>query len=155
MCIRDRDESEENEGEPEKKLIFLHYRGKATENFERALTRRFYMRIHAACKIITTIKKIETVLPLLKAPVKKVIKSGLVYQISCSRCQSCYVGQTTRHLLTRVKEHRRIGTPVGNHFKGCGATLIIDDVKVIVTSTKSVFNLMTHKALYILSLIHI
>ena len=41
------DDSEENkEEEPEKKLIFLQYRGKATENFERALR-----RINAPCKI--------------------------------------------------------------------------------------------------------
>ena len=64
----------------------------------------------------------KTVLSSLKAPVEKAMKSGLVYKISCSRCQPCYVGKTTRHLLTRIKQHRRIGTPVGNHFKGCGAT---------------------------------
>ena len=33
--------------------------------------------------------------------------------------------------LTRKKEHRRIGNPMGNDFKGCGATLTMDDVKVI------------------------
>ena len=91
----------------------------------------------------------KTVLPSLKAPVGKTMKSELVYQISCSCCQSCYVKQTSRHLLTRIKEHRRIGTPVGNHFKGCGATLTMDDVKVIVTSTKSVYNLMKLESLYI------
>ena len=58
----------------EKKLIFLQYRGKATENFERALR-----RINAPCKIITTIKKMKTVLPSVKAPVEKAMKSGLVY----------------------------------------------------------------------------
>ena len=58
-------------------------------------------------------------------------------------------GQTTRHLLTRIKEHRRIGTPVGNHFKGFGATLTINDVRVIVTSTKTVYNLLTLESLYI------
>ena len=58
-------------------------------------------------------------------------------------------GQTTRHLLTRIKEHRHIGTPVGNHFKGCGAKLTMDDVKVIVTLSKSVYNVMTLESLYI------
>ena len=60
-----------------------------------------------------------------------------------------YLLQTTRHLLTRIKEHRRIGAPEGNHFKGCGATLTMDDMKVIVTSTKSVYNLMILEALVI------
>ena len=137
-----KDDSDEEE--PEKKLIFLQYRGKVTENFERALK-----RLNAPCKVITTIKKIKTVLPSLKAPVEKAMKSGLVYKISCSRCQSCYVGQTTRHLLTRIKEHRRIGTPVGNHFKACGSSLTMDDVDIIISSSKSVYNLMTLEALCI------
>ena len=134
-----KDESEEDEEEePEKKLIFLQYRGKATENFERALR-----RINALCKIITTIKKIKTVLPSLKAPVEKAMKSGLVYQISCSRCQSCYVGKTTRHLLTRIKEHRRIGIPVkslqrmwGNADNGwCESNCHLDQISIQFSDT--------------------
>ena len=61
----------------EKKLIFLQYRGKATENFERALR-----RINALFEIINTIKKMKTVLLSLKAPVEKAMKSEVVYQIS-------------------------------------------------------------------------
>ena len=77
-------------------------------------------------------KKIKTVLLSVKAPVEKAMKIGLVYQISWSRCQS---GANNQTFLTRVKEHRSIGTPVRNHFKGCGATsiLITDDVKVIIS----------------------
>ena len=81
-----------------------------------------------------------------QVPVEKTMKSGLVYQILWSCCKSYYVGQTTHHLQTRVNLHRSIGTPVGNHFKGCGATLTMDDVKRIATSTKSVYNLMTFDA---------
>ena len=40
----------------------------------------------------------------------------------------------------------------GNHFKGCGATLTMDNVKVIVILTKSVYNLMTLKALFFRSI---
>ena len=35
----------------------------------------------------------------LKAPVEMPLKSGVVYKIHCPRCNSCYVGQTSRHLL--------------------------------------------------------
>ena len=138
------EQHQEEEPEPEKKLVFLQYRGKVTENFERSL-----QRVNAPCKIISTIRKLKTVLPSLKPPVEKSMKSGLVYQITCSRCQSCYVGQTVRHLLTRLKEHKRAGTPVGNHFRNCDTSLTIDDVKIIATSCKSNYHLMTLEALCI------
>ena len=88
-------------------------------------------------------------LPSLKTPIEKAIKSGVVYQINCSRCQSCYVGQTTRHLITRIKEHKNVNTPVGNHFNKCHAELTMDDVKIIAKSNKSDYHLMALEALCI------
>ena len=49
------------EEERVKKMVFVPYRGKVTENFEKALN-----RIKAPCKIVTTIRKLKTVLPFLK-----------------------------------------------------------------------------------------
>ena len=111
--IREPEETPEEEAEDdtEKKMIFLQYRGEITENFERTLN-----RVNAPCKIVTTIRKMKTVLPSLKSPVDKALRSGLVHGITCSRSQSCYVGQTTRHLLVLVGEHKRSGTPVESHF---------------------------------------
>ena len=137
-------DAEEENDETEKKLIFVQYRGKITENFERSLN-----KINAPCKIITTLKKTRSLLPSLKPPVDNALKSGLVYKITCSRCQSCYVGQTTRHLLTRFKEHKRSGTPVESHFKACNSSLTMDDVKIIAMSSKCNFKLMTLEALFI------
>ena len=65
---------------------------------------------------ITTIKKLKTCLPSLKVSVDKFIQSKVVYKISCSRCEACYVGQTARHLITRTKEHFRNG-PVATHIR--------------------------------------
>ena len=58
----------------------------------------------SVCKIIFTTKKLKMDLPSLKPPVEKCFKSRAVYKICCSRCQSCYVGQTIRHLITRLKD---------------------------------------------------
>ena len=135
---------EEKEEKPEKKLFFVQYRGKVTEQFERTLK-----RINAPIKVISTIRKLKTVLPSLKTPIEKAIKSGVVYQINCSRYQSCYVGQTTRHLITRIKEHENVNTPVGNHFNKCHAELTMDDVKIIAKSNKSDYHLMALEALCI------
>ena len=33
------------------------------------------------------------------------LKSYVVYKFTCAGCQSCYVGETKRHLPTRMKEH--------------------------------------------------
>ena len=33
------------------------------------------------------------------------LKSMVVYQFTCSGCNSCYIGETSRHFSTRIKEH--------------------------------------------------
>ena len=102
-------EPEEKEKEP--KMIFVQYRGKVTDKFIESLN-----RLNAPCKIISTIKKLKTVLPPLKAATEKMLKSKVVYHIKCSRCDACYVGQTARHLITRFNEYTRNG-PIASHIK--------------------------------------
>ena len=85
------DEQEETKDDKEKehKMLFVQYRGKLSEKFEKTLK-----HINAPYRVIFTIRKLKTVLPSLKSQVDKALKSGIVYKISCSRCKSCYVGQT-------------------------------------------------------------
>ena len=40
----------------------------------------------------------------------------MVYKLTCSGCNSTYVGQTVQHLAMRVDEHRKGGSPVGQHL---------------------------------------
>ena len=136
------DENNEEEKEVEEKMIFIQYRGKVTEKFEQALK-----RIQAPCKMIQTIRKLKTILPSLKAPVEKPLKSMVVYKICCSRCDACYVGQTTRHLITRFKEHLQKG-PIKSHIKNCNK-ITIDDVEIITRTNRNSFFLMTLEALHI------
>jgi len=43
-------------------------------------------------------------------------KTEIVYKISCKDCDQVYIGQTKRHLETRMKEHRNnIKNPSGNY----------------------------------------
>ena len=60
----------------------------------------------------------------------------------------CYVGQTGRHLITRMKEHKRSG-PVGNHLKDCNVELPMDMVDIKAKTNKSTSFLMTLEALII------
>jgi len=48
-----------------------------------------------------------------------------------------------------MKEHKRIGSPVGSHFKACGCEVTMDNIKVLITTYKSVYYLMTLEALFI------
>ena len=34
-----------------------------------------------------------------------VLRSRVVYKFACAGCNACYVGETTRHFSTRVREH--------------------------------------------------
>ena len=133
---------ENEEEEPERQKIFIKYRGNVTLKFEQSLK-----RINAPVKFVSTIRKLRTCLPSRKAPVEKFLKSGVVYKIQCSRCDACYVGQTVRHLTTRIKEHRRSG-PVAGHIEECG-DITIDDVEIIAQTSKSESHLMTLEALHI------
>ena len=54
---------------------------------------------------IFTTRKLKTALPSLKEPIPKDLTSNVIYKLCCTGCDACYVGMTTRHLITRIKEH--------------------------------------------------
>ena len=68
-------------------LVFLQYRGKPCEDYVQSLR-----RLGAPCKVILTLQKLKTVLPSLKTDAEKRLRSRVVYNLSCSRCQALYVG---------------------------------------------------------------
>ena len=103
-------EKVDEEDQNDKKLIFIPYRGKLSENFEMSLK-----KLNAPCKVVFTLKKVKSLLPSLKPSVKKSLKSGVVYRINCPRCNACYVGQTDRHWITRFKEHLKKSEPFARH----------------------------------------
>ena len=76
------------------------------------------------------------------------VRSNVDYEILCPRCQSSYVGQTTRHLATRLHEHSRVTSPVGEHIDACGVILEDCEVRIIDTSRDSA-KLLTLEALHI------
>ena len=72
-----------------------------------------------------TMRKIKTVLPSLKPQIPRMLQSNVVYEIKCTGCNSSYVGQMTRHLQKRFKEHTgntgHTG-PMKSHFDVCNVT---------------------------------
>ena len=61
-----------------KKMIFVQYRGNVTDDYCRSLK-----KCNAPCNPIRTLRKLKTLLPSLKAPIEKIIRSGVVYKINC------------------------------------------------------------------------
>ncbi|EZA52132.1 hypothetical protein DMN91_010114 [Ooceraea biroi] len=57
--------------------------------------------------VIHTInKRLDCIIKSGKDALPDSNKTGVVYRLKCKDCDACYVGQTKRHLATRVKEHR-------------------------------------------------
>ena len=68
--------------------------------------------------IITHVKPQNTLRSMLVAPkdnTDKLDKSGAIYGHGCLDCPSSYVGETARALRTRLSEHERPTSPVGEH----------------------------------------
>ena len=126
-------------------LLSVQYRGRDTDNLVRRLS-----KLATPIRTVLTLRKMKTVLPSLKTPVPTLLRSRVVYKITCPGCESSYVGQTVRHLKARLSEHKNINSPVGAHFSGCISTEpIADDVSILCSTTRSDQFLMTLEALCI------
>ena len=145
--IQNKAKNDNEEEDQEKKMFFVQYRGRVMDKFESALR-----HIKAPIKFIATINKTKPCLPSLKQSIDKSLKSGVVYKISCPPCLSCYVNQTSRHLITRMKEHNGKSKPVRQHFAAPECEFTIDDVDIIKSTSKSMYHLMTLEALLIRSI---
>ena len=136
-----------SEEEPalQKKLIFVEYRGKVTEDFCRSLRKS-----DAPCQPVLTLRKLRTVLPSLKPAIEKRCRSHVVYKITCPRCRSCYIGQTSQYLDARFGQHKKPSQPVGKHLRRCEALkeIVVGDVEILAASTRGEQYLMTLEALW-------
>ena len=41
----------------------------------------------------------------MKDPIPGGLRSRVVYKFVCAGCKACYVGETTQHFSTRIREH--------------------------------------------------
>ena len=122
----------------------MQYRGKASEHYAKDLR-----RINAPCRVIFTLRKLKTVLPSLKPPIDQLLKSKVVYQIKCYGCNASYVGQTCRHLTTRLNEHLTRKGPVKEHLKICQNNINDQCIRILTCTHKGESTLLTLEALWI------
>ena len=132
------------EADTPKYSIFVQYRGKCTEDYARKLH-----QCKAPCNIIMTLRKLKTVLPSLKPQVEKELRSGVIYEVKCAVCNAAYVGQTGRHLITRIKEHQMPSAPVSQHMRKCGTAVSVEATTILASTTRSEAYRLTLEALFI------
>ena len=61
----------------QKRLIFIEYRGKVTDNYCRELN-----KIEAPCQPVLTLHKLKTVVPTLKPAIDKKVRNHAVYRLT-------------------------------------------------------------------------
>ena len=91
----------------------------------------------------------DSILPSLKPSVPKMLQNNAVYQIKCSRCGSSYVGQTSRHLQQRFREHVGNKGPIKTHFIECDISPTEKDISILGKSWGGENRLLTLEALFI------
>ena len=88
-------------------------------------------------------------LPSLKLPIDHLLKSKVVYQIKCLGCNASHVGQTCRHLTTRLNEHMTRKGPVKEHLQKCQSKINEQCVRILTSTHKGESSLLTLEALWI------
>ena len=88
-----------------------------------------------------------------KDAISKLSRSRVVYKFSCAGCSACYVGETNRHLATRVREHITSdkNSHIFQHINGSEAcrSLCLEDCFSILCTASTSFQLKIKEALHI------
>ena len=116
------------------------------------LLAKAFHKLNAPCTVIMTTRKLKTCLPSLKPLVPKMLRSNVVYKLTCPSCNASYVGQTVRHVQQRVREHLGSKGIMKSHFDACGVDRLsiqdFDFVSLLDKANKT-SKLLTLEALYI------
>ena len=68
----------------------------------RTLVNRFCKPVDI--KLVFSTLKIKNLFNV-KDPLPDRLRTRVVYKFSCASCNACYIGETSRHFATRVREH--------------------------------------------------
>ena len=94
----------------------LPYVGEYSNQIKKRLSKLYktFCKLDKDIRVIFNTSKIRDYFST-KDTVPKCFKSSVVYQYTCARCASCYVGRTHKHLITRINEH--LGSESSSIFK--------------------------------------
>ena len=88
------------------------YSNRRLKNEILTLVRRFYPQIDL--RIIFNNTSTIASFFKYKDKVPAHVRSNVVYKYQCPQCEDAYIGETTRHLTTRIAEHRGVSARTGN-----------------------------------------
>ena len=140
--------AERDDDDTFKNMVFIQYRGGISDTFVRKLR-----DTGAPIKPILTLRKVKSVLPTLKQNIDKLMTSNIVYEFTCPNCKVSYVGMTSRHLCTRIKEHQQNGenqTAIKEHTELClGQSASPEHFKILEKIERDIWHLSVTEALFI------
>ena len=76
------------------------------------------------------------------------LRSNVVYKITCSQCNLSYVGQTSRHLQQRFKEHIGSQGLLKKHFEDCNVSPSLDMLYIAFIDLTKAFDLVSRDGLF-------
>ena len=101
-----------------KRLFYIQYRGLDSIKYIKD-----WINYGAPIIPIYTTRQLKTMLPSLKPVIEKNYTSNVIYEIRCPGCDFGYVGMSSRHLITRIKEHFRPTGVITKHLQTCGGSM--------------------------------
>ena len=113
----------------EKDFLFsigLPYYGKTSNQFAKRLANLIKLKFNIDINVYFTTMKTASYFPL-KCDTPFALMSNVVYKSTCScDANNTYIGMTTRHMNTRVKEHlhsKNTKSAIHDHIKNCKTCL--------------------------------
>ena len=132
------------------KLPFVGPFSTSVQRRVRNLTQRYCKNLDI--KLVFAPYKIKNLFSA-KDAISKLSRSRVVYKFSCAGCGACYVGETNRHLATRVREHFTSdkNSHIFQHINGSEAcrSLCSEDCFSILDTASTSFQLKIKEALHI------
>ena len=137
-------------------LIKIPYIGDQSYNLSKKLKKLFEDANNCKVRIVFTSFKLRNYFSL-KAKTPKCLLSNVIYKFTCQGDPGVsYIGETKRHLITRMKEHLAINNSYRNsevkthiiNCQTCCNNVKYDSFKVIKKCQNS-FNVLIHEALLI------
>ena len=108
-----------------------------------------WVKLETPWRLHKPVNSLRSQLVQVKDKAENLKKSGTVYHIHCDQCNKQYIGETSRVLETRIKEHlSRDSSAVHEHCQLTGHSVDSSKTKVLATESNT-FKRRTREAIEI------
>ena len=131
------------------KLPYIGYYSRIAQRKINAIAKRYCHEVRVVL-VFKTVKLSNMFSTKDKTPLT--LRSNVVYKFVCAGCGSSYIGETSRHLKTRIGEHlHNNSSHIFSHLQASNncRQLVTDECFTIVDQSENNWNLRVKEALYI------